>query len=134
LRCAAWKTIPPLKLWFIIRSFGVGGMICILREHCRLAREFALWVDADPDFERLAPIPFSVVCFRYHPKEISDEGKLEQMNTQIIDRINMTGEAFLSHTKLNDRYTIRLAIGNLATAEKHVARVWELLKQESAKL
>jgi aromatic-L-amino-acid decarboxylase len=128
------RRFRALKLWFIIRSFGVEGMIGILREHCRLAREFALWIDADPDFERLAPIPFSVVCFRYHPKEISDEGKLEQMNTQIIDRINMTGEAFLSHTKLNDRYTIRLAIGNLATAEKHVARVWELLKQESAKL
>ena len=128
------RRFRALKLWFIIRSFGVEGMIGILREHCRLAREFASWVDADPDFERLAPIPFSVVCFRYHPKGISDEGKLEQMNAQIIDRINATGEAFLSHTKLNDRYTIRLAIGNIATAEKHVARVWELVKQESAKL
>jgi aromatic-L-amino-acid decarboxylase len=128
------RRFRALKLWFIIRSFGVEGMITILREHCRLAREFASWVDADPDFERLAPVPFSVVCFRHHSKGISDEGKLEQMNAQIIDRINTTGEAFLSHTKLNGRYTIRLAIGNIATAEKHVARVWELVKQESAKL
>ncbi|MGD0590475.1 MAG: pyridoxal-dependent decarboxylase [Bacteroidota bacterium] len=128
------RRFRALKLWFIIRSFGVEGMIGILREHCRLAREFALWVDADPDFERLAPVLFSVVCFRYHPKGISDEGKLEHMNAQIIDRINTTGEAFLSHTKLNGRYTIRLAIGNIATAEKHVARVWKLVKQESAKL
>lgn len=128
------RRFRALKLWFVIRSFGIEGMIGILREHCRLAREFASWVDADPDFERLAPVPFSVVCFRYHPKGIADEGKLEHMNAQIIDRINTTGEAFLSHTKLNGRYTIRLAIGNIATAEKHVARVWELVKQESAKL
>ena len=128
------RRFRSLKLWFIIRSFGVEGMIGILREHCRLAREFALWVDADNNFERLAPVPFSVVCFRYHPKGILDEGKLEHMNAQIIDRINTTGEAFLSHTKLNGRYTIRLAIGNIATAEKHVARVWKLVQQESAKL
>jgi aromatic-L-amino-acid decarboxylase len=128
------RRFRALKLWFIIRSFGVEGMIGILREHCRLAREFASWVDANSNFERLAPVPFSVVCFRYHPKGISDEGKLEQMNAQIIDWINTTGEVFLSHTKLNGRYTIRLAIGNIATAEKHVARVWELVKQESEKL
>ena len=128
------RRFRALKLWFVIRSFGIEGMIGILREHCRLAREFASWVDADPDFERLPPVPFSVVCFRYHPKGIADEGKLEHMNAQIIDLINTTGEAFLSHTKLNGRYTIRLAIGNIATAEKHVARVWELVKQESAKL
>ena len=128
------RRFRALKLWFVIRSFGVEGIVGILREQCRLAREFASWVDAESNFERLAPVPFSVVCFRYHPKGISDEGKLEYMNVQIIDRINTTGEAFLSHTKLNGRYTIRLAIGNIATAEKHVARVWELVKQESAKL
>jgi aromatic-L-amino-acid/L-tryptophan decarboxylase len=128
------RRFRALKFWFIIRSFGVKGIIGILREHCRLAREFASWVDANSNFERLAPVPFSVVCFRFHPKGISDEGKLEQMNAWIINRINTTGEAFLSHTKLNGRYTIRLAIGNIATAEKHVARVWELIKQESVKL
>jgi aromatic-L-amino-acid decarboxylase len=128
------RRFRALKLWFIIRSFGVEGMIGILRKHCRLAREFASWIDADNNFERIAPVPFSVVCFRYHPKGILDEGKLEQMNAQIIDRINTTGEAFLSHTKLNGRYTIRLAIGNIATAEKHVARLWELVKQASIHL
>jgi aromatic-L-amino-acid/L-tryptophan decarboxylase len=106
-------------------------MIAILREHCRLAREFASWVDADNNFERLAPVPFSVVCFRYLPKGISDETKLEQTNAQIIDHINAAGEVFLSHTKLNGRYTLRLAIGNIGTTEKHVARAWELIKQAS---
>ena len=128
------RRFRALKLWFIIRSFGVDGLASRLREHCRLAREFASWVDADKDFERLAPVPFSVICFRYHPKEISDEAKLEQFNAQIIDQVNASGEAFLSHTKLNGRYTIRMAIGNLTTAEKHVVRVWELVKLEVVKL
>jgi Glutamate decarboxylase and related PLP-dependent proteins len=127
------RRFRALKLWFIIRSFGVEGMIGILREHCRLAREFASWVDADNNFERLAPVPFSVVCFRYHPKGISDEGKLEQMNSQIIDRMNATGKVFLSHTKLDGKYTIRCAIGNLATTENHVVRFWQLVKAEAAK-
>jgi len=128
------RRFRALKLWFIIRSFGVDGLASRLREHCRLAREFASWVDADKDFERLAPVPFSVVCFRYHPNGISDETKLEQFNSQIMEQVNATGEAFLSHTKLNGRFTIRIAIGNLATAEKHVARVWELVKNEVVKL
>ncbi|MGD1044235.1 MAG: pyridoxal-dependent decarboxylase [Bacteroidota bacterium] len=122
------RRFRALKLWFIIRSFGVNGLASRLREHCRLAREFASWVDADKDFERLAPVPFSVVCFRYHPKGISDETKLGQLNSQIMEQVNATGEVFLSHTKLNGCYSIRIAIGNLATAEKHVARVWELVK------
>ncbi len=128
------RRFRALKLWFIIRSFGVDGLASRLREHCRLAQEFASWVDAEKDFERLAPVPFSVVCFRYHPSGISDETKLEQFNSQIIEQVNATGEAFLSHTKLNGRFTIRIAIGNLSTAEKHIARAWELIKIESAKL
>jgi len=105
-----------------------------LREHCRLARELAVWIDNERNFERLAPVPFSVVCFRYHPKSISDEAKLEQLNARILDGVNATGKAFLSHTKLHGKYTIRIAIGNLATTEKHIAQVWELIKKESLNL
>jgi aromatic-L-amino-acid decarboxylase len=128
------RRFRALKLWFIIRSFGVNGLASRLREHCRLARKFASWVDADKNFELIAPVPFSVVCFRYHPDSISDETKLEQFNAQILEQINATGEAFLSHTKLNGRYIIRLAIGNLGTTEKHIARVWELVKFEVTQL
>ncbi len=124
------RRFRALKLWFIIRSFGVEGIISRLREHCRLARELASWIDANNDFERLAPVPLSVVCFRYHPKEILNELKLEQLNTLIIERMNATGEVFLSHTKLNGKYTIRCAIGNLATTEKHVVHMWKLLKEK----
>jgi len=124
------RRFRSLKLWFVIRSFGIEGIISHLREHCRLARELESWIDADKNFELLAPVPFSVVCFRYHPKEISNESKLERLNSQIIDRVNATGKAFLSHTKLHGKYTIRVAIGNLETTEKHIIRVWELLKAE----
>ncbi len=125
------RRFRSLKLWFVIRSFGVEGIISQLREHCRLARVLASWIDEDKDFERLATVPFSVICFRYHPKEISDEMKLEQFNVKIIDQVNATGEAFLSHTKLNNRYTIRIAIGNISTTEKHIKQVWELVKREA---
>jgi aromatic-L-amino-acid decarboxylase len=128
------RRFRSLKLWFVIRSFGVEGIITRLREHCRLARELALWIDAEENFELLAPVPFSVVCFRLHPKGISNENNLEQLNAQIINSINATGKAFLSHTKLNGKYTIRIAIGNLATTEKQIARVWELVKTEAIKL
>jgi aromatic-L-amino-acid decarboxylase len=127
------RRFRALKLWFIIRSFGVDGLASRLRDHCRLARKFASWIDDDKDFERLAPVPFSVVCFRYHPNCISDEATLEQYNMQIIENVNTTGEVFLSHTKLNGRYTIRIAIGNIATTEKHVTRAWELVKAGTAK-
>jgi aromatic-L-amino-acid/L-tryptophan decarboxylase len=128
------RRFRSLKLWFIIRSFGVEGLASRLRDHCRLAREFASWVDADKKFERLAPVPFSVVCFRFHPSSISDEVKLGQFNSQIIEHVNASGEIFLSHTILNSRYTIRIAIGNISTIEKHVKRAWELIKAEADKL
>lgn len=127
------RRFRALKLWFVIRSFGVEGIIDHLREHCRLARALASWIDADKDFERIAPVPFSVVCFRYHPKNIADEAELERLNARIVDRINATGEVFLSHTKLGGKYTIRVAIGNLSTTEKHIERLWELVKEQSAR-
>jgi aromatic-L-amino-acid decarboxylase len=123
------RRFRALKLWFVIRSFGVEGIIGHLREHCRMARELASWIDADNNFELLAPVPFSVVCFRFHPKKITDEAELDRLNAQIIERINATGEVFLSHTKLSGRYTIRVAIGNLSTTEKHIKRVWEIIRK-----
>ncbi|MCX6122739.1 MAG: pyridoxal-dependent decarboxylase [Ignavibacteriales bacterium] len=127
------RRFRALKLWFVIRSFGVNGIVGQLRKPCNLALEFASWIKADKDFELLAPVPLGVVCFRYHPHRISDETKLEHMNKKIIDQINSTGEAFLSHTKLHGKYTIRLAIGNPATTEQHLKRVWELIKAETDK-
>ena len=123
------RRFRALKLWMILRYFGAEGIRARLSEHMRLARLFAGWVDADPDFERLAPVPFSVVCFRARPrgKEWS-EADLETLNQRLLDAMNATGEVFLSHTKLNGRFTLRLAVGNLRTEERHVARAWALAR------
>jgi aromatic-L-amino-acid/L-tryptophan decarboxylase len=124
------RRFRALKLWMILRYFGAEGLRARLGEHMRLARLFAGWVDADPDFERLAPVPFSVVCFRAKPRgrDLSD-AELEALNQRLLDAMNATGEVFLSHTKLNGRFTLRLAVGNLRTEERHVARAWELARQ-----
>ena len=114
------RRFRSLKLWGVLRYFGAEGIRARLSEHVRLAQLFASWVDADPDFELVAPVPFSVVCFR---AKGSDE-----LNEQLLARVNDTGEVFLSHTKLNDQIILRLAVGNLRTEERHVRRAWELLR------
>jgi aromatic-L-amino-acid/L-tryptophan decarboxylase len=123
------RRFRALKLWMIVRYFGAEGLRARLSEHMRLARLFAGWVEADPDFERLAPVPFSVVCFRAKPRGRGwSETELEAFNQRLLDSMNATGEVFLSHTKLNGRFTLRLAVGNLRTEERHVARAWELAR------
>ena len=125
------RRFRALKLWMILRYFGAEGLRARLVEHMRLARLFAGWVDADPDFERLAPVPFSVVCFRARPRgpERGRGGARGASTSGLLDAMNATGEVFLSHTKLNGRFTLRLAVGNLRTEERHVARAWELAKE-----
>ncbi|HEY2018627.1 MAG TPA: pyridoxal-dependent decarboxylase [Bryobacteraceae bacterium] len=118
------RRFRALKLWFILRSFGREGLVRIMREHLRLAREFAAMVDADPCFERVAPVPFSVVCFRY--KGTDDQ------NRAILDRVNAEGDVFISGTVLNGRFTLHLAVGNRATTAAHVGKAWELIRAAAA--
>jgi aromatic-L-amino-acid decarboxylase len=118
---ALGRRFRSLKLWTVIRCYGREGLQALIREHVRLARLFASWVEAEPGWEIAAPYPFSVVCFR---REASDEE-----NEALMERVNATGEAYLSHTKLDDRFVIRLAIGNARTTEADVARAWELLRE-----
>ncbi len=128
------RRFRALKLWFVIRAFGQQGLAARLREHIRLAQMFAGWVDSSPHFERLAPTPFSTVCFRFHPEGLSDEAALNRLNEALLEAVNATGQVYLSHTRLNGRYTLRLAIGNLRTTEAHVARAWELVQIGAARL
>ncbi|HET7273825.1 MAG TPA: pyridoxal-dependent decarboxylase [Longimicrobiaceae bacterium] len=126
---ALGRRFRALKLWMVLRYFGRSGLADRIGEHIRLARLFAEWVDAAPDWEVMAPIPFSTVCFRYAPEGLSPE-EVDDRNDAILKAVNASGEVFLSHTRLNGRMVLRLAVGNLRTTEEHVRRAWELLNNE----
>ena len=123
------RRFRALKLWMVLRHFGAEGIRRRLAEHLRLAKLFADWIDTSDTFERLAPVPFSVVCFRACPETVNgDPAKLDDLNERLLGAINATGDVFLSHTKLNGQFVLRLAIGHIRTTERHVARAWELLQ------
>jgi aromatic-L-amino-acid/L-tryptophan decarboxylase len=118
---ALGRRFRSLKLWAVLRCYGAEGLRVIQREHMRLARKFAELVDIDPDWELVVPPRFSLVVFRRNGSD--DE------NERILERANRNGEIFLSHTKLNGRYVMRLAIGNARTTESDVQRAWEVLNE-----
>jgi aromatic-L-amino-acid/L-tryptophan decarboxylase len=120
---ALGRRFRALKLWAVIRCYGREGLQAVIREHQRLARLFASWVEAAPGWALVAPVPFSLVCFR---REGSDEE-----NERILESVNATGEAYLSNTTLDGRYVLRLAIGHHRTTEEDVRRAWELLQSAS---
>ena len=133
------RRFRALKLWIQLRWFGLEGLRRRIERHIEFAESFAAWVDANPDWERLAPVPFSTVCFRYRPAALGASEaepavarRLDATNEAVMDAVNRTGEIFLSHTRLGGRFAIRLAVGNLRTELRHVERAWELLRREAA--
>jgi aromatic-L-amino-acid decarboxylase len=133
------RRFRALKLWIQLRWFGLDGLRQRIEFHLELAADLARTIDADPDWELLAPVPFSTVCFRWRPAELAaraDEPevaeRLDVANAAILDTVNRTGEVFLSHTRLAGDFTIRVAIGNLRTEGRHVERAWELLRTAAA--
>ena len=120
------RRFRALKLWAVLRCYGVEGLQSRLREHLRLAELFESWVRAEPGWEVTAPRHFSLVCFR---REGSDED-----NERILERVNDSGDVFLSHTRFAGRYQLRLAIGNFRTTEDDVQLAWEVLRREAAAL
>jgi aromatic-L-amino-acid decarboxylase len=125
------RRFRALKLWFVIRYFGVNGLTTRIREHCRLAELFASWVDASDDLEMMAPVPFALVCFRAKQAGMSDAA-LDALNERIMNAINASGEAYLSHTKLNGKLTLRLSVGSIRVEERHLEKVWRLLNEHLA--
>ena len=121
------RRFRALKLWMVMRYFGHEGLAARIREHCRIARLFASLVDESPDWELLAPVPLALVCFRAKPEGVAD---LDALNEAIMHRVNASGRAVLSHTRLNDKLTLRLSVGNIRTTEQHVRQVWQLLNEE----
>lgn len=115
------RRFRALKLWFILRYYGHEKLAEMIREQISWAEELARQVEADPHFELAAPQMLSLVCLRY-------KGTDEE-NRAILDRVNASGEIFLSHAQLNGRYVIRVAIGNMGTTRGHVQRAWELIRE-----
>ncbi len=127
------RRFRALKLWIQLRWFGLEGLRRRIDAHLAMAEAFAGWVEADRDWDLLAPVPFSTVCFRWRPAGRDlEEAALDEANTAIMDAVNRTGDVFLSHTRLAGRFTIRVAIGNLRTEPRHVERAWVLLREAAA--
>jgi aromatic-L-amino-acid decarboxylase len=118
------RRFRALKLWAVIRCYGREGLQRVIREHLRLAALFEEWVRAEPGWEICAPRPFSLVCFR--------RDGTDQENEALLEQVNASGEVFLSHTRLDGRFVLRLAIGNARTTEEDVRLAWEVLRREAA--
>jgi aromatic-L-amino-acid decarboxylase len=127
------RRFRALKLWFVIRSFGVKGLQEMLREHLRLAGWIREEVEKDPEFELMAPVPLNTVCFRYNPGT-TDEKELDRINTLLLDRLNRSGRVYFTHTRVNGKYTIRFMIGQTHTREDHVKSAWNLIKEYSREI
>jgi aromatic-L-amino-acid decarboxylase len=122
-----------LKAWMVFSSFGENGLVARIREHIRLARLFATWVENDGDFELLAPVQMGVVCFRAVCEEDGGDGLLERtnnLNRSLVKSVNATGRAYLTHTVLGEKVAMRVAMGNVLTTERHLADVFSLIKHE----
>jgi aromatic-L-amino-acid decarboxylase len=116
------RRFRALKLWFVIRHYGVEGLRAHIREHVRLGQQFAAWVAADPAFELAAPAPLNLVCFR-----LRDGG--DAANQALLERLNASGKLYLTHTVLDGQYTLRLSIGGTLTEERHVEAAWASIRE-----
>jgi len=120
------RRFRALKLWFVIRHYGVEGLQYHIRQHVELAQKFAAWVKCDDRFELAAPVPLNLVCFRHKDGDSS--------NQTLMERLNRSGDLYLTHTRLNDRLTLRLCVGQTNTTARHVDKVWKRIQEEAAKL
>jgi aromatic-L-amino-acid decarboxylase len=135
------RRFRALKLWFVMRYFGREGLEARIREHCRLAELFASWVGSSPDFELMAPVPFALVCFRANPQDGANltatkvsTVDVDALNEQLMNTINASGDAYLSHTKLNGNFTLRLSVGSIRVEERHLKKVWDRLNGHLSRL
>jgi aromatic-L-amino-acid/L-tryptophan decarboxylase len=120
------RRFRSLKLWFVIRHYGIEGLQHHIRRHVELAQELASWVRADANFELAAPVPLNLVCFRHKGGDA--------INQQIMDNLNRSGDLFLTHTKLNGKLTLRLCVGQANTEARHVENAWKRICEEAEKI
>ena len=115
------RRFRSLKLWFVFRHYGREGIVKMIRDHVQWAQDLAAIIRAHPNFEVSAPTPLSLICFRYRGTD--------EQNRELLERLNLSGKAFLSHTVLNGRFVLRLAIGNIGTTWEDLAMVWDLIQE-----
>lgn len=120
------RRFRALKLWFVIRHYGVEGLQHYVREHVALAQEFAQWVASDKDFETAAPHPLNLVCFRHKAGDA--------FNQKLMERLNAGGDLYLTHTRLNGKFTLRLCVGQAKTERRHVQCAWQRIREEAERL
>jgi aromatic-L-amino-acid decarboxylase len=120
------RRFRALKLWFVIRHYGVEGLRCHIRRHVELAQEFARWIDASDDFELAAPSPLNLVCFRHRAGDAA--------NQALLERLNHSGALYLTHTKLDGKLTLRMSIGQTQTELQHVAQAWQRIQESAAQV
>jgi len=120
------RRFRSLKLWFVIRHYGIEGLQYLVRKHVQMAQNFKQWVEAEPRFEIVAPVPLNLVCFRHKGGD--------DFNEKLLDRLNNSGELYLSHTKLNDQYVIRMCIAQTHTEERHVRTAWKKIQEAATEL
>ena len=121
------RRFRALKLWFVIRNFGVEGLQEKIRLHIELGKYFAQRVEKHSEFEILAPVPFSVVCFRFIPEGLNDEDRINALNEMLLKELNKSGKIYLTHTRLGGKYTLRMVIGQTNVTKLHVDAAWELI-------
>jgi aromatic-L-amino-acid/L-tryptophan decarboxylase len=125
------RRFRALKLWFVIRSFGIKGLQERLREQLAIALELKSWIEQSPDFEILAPVHFNLVCFRFHPAGKDGPDELDRLNEKLILEVNKTGRMYITHTKLNGMYSLRMVTAQTNVQLHHVKNAWDLIVEKS---
>jgi len=125
------RRFRALKLWFVIRSFGVSGLQSKLRDQIEYARVFAELVEQNPQFEFTAPVSFNVVCFRYKPSDTCTEQQLTDLNATLLDKLNQSGKLYMSHTKVHGKYTLRFVCGQTYIEKRHVVAAWNTILENA---
>jgi aromatic-L-amino-acid decarboxylase len=127
------RRFRALKLWFVLRTYGVQGLQARLREHLALAQEFKGWVEESPDFEILAPVPLNTICFRFQPGKRSGSAlspeEVDGLNKALLDEVNCSGRIFMTSTRLSRAFCLRLCIGQTQTRREHVVEAWNALRE-----
>jgi aromatic-L-amino-acid decarboxylase len=122
------RRFRALKLWFVIRNFGIEGLQDRIRKHIELAKKLGNTIALEDDFELMVPVLLNTVCFRYNPENISDESELKSINEKLLNAVNLSGKIYVSHTKLNGKYVIRMVTSQTNVEQRHVDDAWELIK------